>query len=69
MRQAQSFIQSRQKKVLSPHDALINTEFFAFVINPVFEDTLPTGRFVGQELRAEQGVENYESVLSIVIGL
>ena len=69
MRQAQSFVQSRKEKVFTPHDALIDAEFFAFVINPMFEDTLPTGGFVGQELWAEQRVEYYESVLSIIVGL
>lgn len=69
VRQAQSFVQSRQKKVFTPHDALIDAELFALVINPVFEDTLPTGGFVGQELWAEQRVEDYESVLSITVGL
>ena len=68
-RQAQSFIQSRQEKVFTPHDALIDTELFTLVINPASEDAFPTGRFVGQELRAEQRVENYESVLSIIVGL
>ena len=69
VRQAQSFVQSRQKKVFTPHDALIDTELFAFVINPVSEDAFPTGGFIGQELWAEQRVENYESVLSIIVGL
>ena len=53
MRQAQSFIQSRKEKVFTPHHALINAELFAFVINPMFKDSLPTGGFVGQELWAE----------------
>jgi hypothetical protein len=35
MRQTQSFIQSRQEKVFTPHHALIDTELFALVINPV----------------------------------
>ena len=68
-RQAQSFVQSRQKKVFTPHHALIDAELFAFVINPMFEDTFPTGGFVGQELWAEQRVEDYESALSITVGL
>ena len=69
VRQAQSFVQSRQEKVFTPHDALIDTEFFALVINSVFKDAFPTRGFVGQELWAEQRVENYESVLSITVGL
>ena len=64
----QSFVQSEQKKVFTLHDALIETEFFALVINPMSEDALPTGGFVGQELWAEQRVEYHESVLSIVVG-
>ena len=69
VRHAQSFVQSRQEKVFAPHDALIDTELFAYVINPVSEDAFPTGGFIGQELRVEQRVENYESVLSIIVGL
>src|ERR1700747_2969038 len=36
-RQAQSFIQSRKEKIFSPHDALVDTELFAFVINAMLE--------------------------------
>jgi len=56
LRQAHSFIQSRQEKVFTPHNALIDTELFTLVIDPVSEDAFPTGRFVGQELWAEQRV-------------
>ena len=69
VRQAQSFIQSRQEKVFTPHNALIDTKLLTLVINPVSEDAFPTGRFVGQELWTEQRIENYESVLSIMVGL
>jgi len=68
LRQAQSLIQSRKEKVFTPHDALIDPELFAFVINPVLKDSLPTGGLVGQEFRAEQCTKNYESIVSIIFG-
>src|SRR6266699_3959193 len=61
-------VQGLDKEVLPPHDALIDTEVFALMIDSMLEDTFPARRLIGQECWTAERDQNRVCIRSIALG-
>src|SRR5918911_1317062 len=63
---SQQFVQRLDEEILPPHDALVDAQPFALVIDAVLEDALPAGRLDGQERGVAQGGQDRLRVATVL---
>src|SRR5919199_2253237 len=60
------FVQRLDEEILPPHDALVDAQPFALMIDAVLEDALPAGRLDGQERGVAQGAQDRLRVAAVL---